>query len=73
MSQPVLEPELEWERSGFFPDVVFCNGWVFDESQHKFTLYYGASDKYIGGFSATLTELLTLATQNKPTPLALRP
>lgn len=25
---PLLQPELSWEREGFFPNVVFSNGWV---------------------------------------------
>jgi beta-1,2-mannobiose phosphorylase / 1,2-beta-oligomannan phosphorylase len=56
-SVPLLTPELPWERSGFFPNVVFSNGWVTmpDRTNDKTTdqpgaiwVYYGAADSGVG-------------------------
>ena len=47
---PLLSPELDWERNGFFPNVVFSNGWV--ENPHNIAnewwVYYGAADSGVG-------------------------
>ena len=49
---PLLSPELIWEREGFFPNVVFSNGWVQwpEGSAHagKIWVYYGAADSGVG-------------------------
>ncbi|GAB4027679.1 glycoside hydrolase family 130 protein [Spirosoma koreense] len=49
---PLLLPELSWEREGFFPNVVFSNGWVKwpEQSEHpgKIWVYYGAADSGVG-------------------------
>jgi predicted GH43/DUF377 family glycosyl hydrolase len=49
---PLLRPELSWEREGFFPNVVFANGWVRwpDGSAQagKIWVYYGAADSGVG-------------------------
>ncbi|ADB36831.1 glycoside hydrolase family 130 protein [Spirosoma linguale] len=49
---PLLTPELDWERDGFFPNVVFANGWVQwpAESDHagEIWVYYGAADSGVG-------------------------
>ena len=40
---PFLKPESDYETSGFFPHVVFCNGLVeFDDG--TLFVYYGACD-----------------------------
>ncbi len=56
--EPLLSPELTWEREGFFPNVVFANGWVqWPESSDKagqIWAYYGAADSGVG-----LAELVT--------------
>ncbi len=44
---PILEPSYEYERKGFFGNVVFTNGHLVDEG--LITLYYGASDEVICG------------------------
>lgn len=44
---PLLTPDLPWERKGFFPNVVFCNGWV-PESDGSVLVYYGAADSGVG-------------------------
>ncbi len=40
-----MEPLAEYERTGFFGNVVFTNGHVLDGD--TLTLYYGASDSVI--------------------------
>ena len=59
---PLLTPELPWEREGFFPNVVFANGWIQwpDNKENreagragKIWVYYGAADSGVG-----LAELL---------------
>lgn len=51
-SIPLLTPELPWEREGFFPNVVFSNGWIrWPESSDKagrIWVYYGAADSGVG-------------------------
>jgi predicted GH43/DUF377 family glycosyl hydrolase len=44
--EPILEPELEWEKVGNVPNVVFSCGAV--EFQDKYYVYYGAADTCIG-------------------------
>ena len=43
---PVFEPELEWEKVGQVPNVVFVEGLV--KRQGDWLIYYGAADKYVG-------------------------
>lgn len=45
--QPLLSPELPWEREGFFPNVVFSNGWV-KRPDGRIWVYYGAADSSVG-------------------------
>ncbi len=49
---PFLTPELPWEREGFFPDVVFSNGWV--QQGRQAMVYYGAADQSVGAFMLDL-------------------
>ena len=44
--QPVFAPELQWEKVGQVPDVVFVEGMVSTKGQNLF--YYGGADKYVG-------------------------
>jgi beta-1,2-mannobiose phosphorylase / 1,2-beta-oligomannan phosphorylase len=44
---PLLTPELSWEREGFFPNVVFSNGWVAN-GPGEWWVYYGAADSGVG-------------------------
>lgn len=56
--EPLLSPELVWEREGFFPNVVFSNGWVQwpdgSDKAGQIWVYYGAADSGVG-----LAELIT--------------
>ncbi|GAB3256258.1 glycoside hydrolase family 130 protein [Larkinella harenae] len=44
---PLLTPDLDWERVGFFPNVVFSNGWV-QLPDGRILVYYGAADYCVG-------------------------
>src|ERR1700730_15820353 len=44
--KPVFAPELEWEKTGQVPNVVFVEGLVKEKS--GYLLYYGGADKYVG-------------------------
>jgi predicted GH43/DUF377 family glycosyl hydrolase len=43
---PVFAPELDWEKVGQVPNVVFVEGLVADKDHYL--LYYGGADKYVG-------------------------
>ena len=43
--EPILSPETEYEKNGFFGNVVFSNGHLVQDDE--ITLYYGASDEVI--------------------------
>jgi len=43
---PVFGPELEWEKQGQVPNVVFVEGMV--QRGAKFLFFYGGADKYVG-------------------------
>jgi predicted GH43/DUF377 family glycosyl hydrolase len=43
---PVFAPELEWEKTGQVPNVVFVEGMVRRDG--RWLLYYGAADKFVG-------------------------
>ncbi len=56
-SRPILQPEADYETSGFFPNVVFSNGLVqFDDN--VVLIYYGACDEYTCLASTTIDQLL---------------
>lgn len=43
---PLFAPELDWEKVGQVPNVVFVEGVV--RRQNRWLIYYGAADKYVG-------------------------
>ncbi len=45
-SEPILEPELDWEINGYVPNVVFSCGQVIWNDQ--LYVYYGGADQAIG-------------------------
>lgn len=63
---PLLEPVLDYELTGFFGNVIFTNGHVVEGDE--VTLYYGASDEVICG--ATLSVEAVLEAVLKDTRLA---
>jgi predicted GH43/DUF377 family glycosyl hydrolase len=54
--QPLMEPHADYERNGFFGNVVFTNGQLVRGDQ--LTIYYGASDSVICGAQFTIKEIL---------------
>jgi predicted GH43/DUF377 family glycosyl hydrolase len=54
--EPIMEPVADYERTGFFGNVVFTNGHVVDGD--TVTLYYGASDSVICGARLSLQGIL---------------
>lgn len=53
---PIMEPVTDYEKNGFFGNVVFTNGqWVRGD---KITVYYGASDEVVCGADFSLKEIL---------------
>lgn len=53
---PIMEPLEQYEKTGFFGNVVFTNGHLVDGD--KITLYYGASDEVICGAVFSITAIL---------------
>jgi beta-1,2-mannobiose phosphorylase / 1,2-beta-oligomannan phosphorylase len=53
---PILEPVADYERTGFFGNVVFTNGQVVNGDE--ITCYYGASDEVICGVKFSVEEVL---------------
>lgn len=54
-AQPILEPELEWEKNGFVPNVVFSNGQAV--VGNELFVYYGGADRVIGVAKIGLDEI----------------
>jgi beta-1,2-mannobiose phosphorylase / 1,2-beta-oligomannan phosphorylase len=54
--EPIMEPAADYERAGFFGNVVFTNGHVVDGE--TVTIYYGASDSVICGAKLSIPEIL---------------
>ncbi len=55
--EPIMEPLAEYERTGFFGNVIFTNGHVVDGD--TVTTYYGASDSVICGARFSIREILS--------------
>lgn len=55
---PIMEPIMEYEKTGFFGNVVFTNGHLVEED--TITLYYGASDEVICAAKLSVKEILKL-------------
>ncbi|MGH9107539.1 MAG: hypothetical protein ACRDZX_17260 [Acidimicrobiales bacterium] len=56
LPEAVLEPELEWERSGDVDNVIFVQGAHRDGD--KLYITYGAADRCIGAATASVSHLL---------------
>jgi len=54
--EPILGPEADYEREGFFGDVVFSCGLLYEQEMLK--IYYGASDTSICYAEIGLKEVL---------------
>ncbi len=55
--EPIMEPIAEYEKTGFFGNVVFTNGHYVEED--IITLFYGASDEVICKAELSIKEILT--------------
>jgi len=44
--QPILQPEMPWEKAGQVPNVVFVEGMV--QLGERYLFYYGGADRYVG-------------------------
>ena len=53
--QPVMVAELEFERSGYLPDIVFPTGLVRREDH--LLVYYGAADTATGVAQYSLSDM----------------
>ncbi len=53
---PIMEPDMPYEQTGFFGNVVFTNGHYVDGDTINF--YYGASDEVICGAKFSISEIL---------------
>jgi len=54
--EPIMEPIAEYEKTGFFGNVVFSNGYYADGD--NLILYYGASDEVICRAEFSVEEIL---------------
>ena len=54
--EPIMVPSAEYERHGFFGNVVFTNGQIVDGD--RVTVYYGASDTVVCGAHFQVSEIL---------------
>ena len=43
---PIFFPEMDWEKAGQVPNVVFVEGMI--KQNNRYLFYYGGADKYIG-------------------------
>jgi len=59
-SRPVLVPEADYERTGVYRDVVFCNGLVADEDGTLW-VYYGAADRVCAAAVTSVQEMVAAA------------
>jgi len=55
--QPILEPQAEYERHGFFGNVVFSCG-ALAEPDGRVVVYYGAADRQVCAAQAAVDDLL---------------
>ena len=55
--EPLLEPTAEYEKTGFFGNVVFTNGHLVNGDE--ITMYYGASDEVICGATLSIENILS--------------
>ncbi len=62
--KPIFEPETNYERSGFFGDVVFTCGLLCEDNRLK--LYYGAADTTTCYAEIPLPDILATLTSQGP-------
>lgn len=55
--QPIMEPIADYEKTGFFGNVIFTNGHLLNGD--KLSIYYGASDEVICLADFSVSEILS--------------
>jgi len=58
LPEPIMRPELAWERSGDVDNVVFVQG-ALARGDGRIYLTYGASDRHVGAATVETAALLT--------------
>lgn len=53
---PIMEPIMDYEKTGFFGNVIFTNGHVVEGD--RISMYYGASDEVICGAHLSVNQIL---------------
>ncbi|HHN48400.1 MAG TPA: glycosidase [Bacteroidales bacterium] len=53
---PIMEPIMDYEKTGFFGNVIFTNGHVVEGD--RISMYYGASDEVICGAHLSIKQIL---------------
>ena len=61
-NKAIMEPEADYEKEGFFGNVVFTNGHIVNGDE--ITLYYGASDTVICGAKLSISKILQSLKEN---------
>ncbi|HZJ74205.1 MAG TPA: glycoside hydrolase family 130 protein [Perlabentimonas sp.] len=54
--EPIMEPTMDYEKTGFFGNVIFTNGHIVKGD--TITMYYGASDEVICGAELSIKQIL---------------
>lgn len=56
---PIMIPTADYEKTGFFGNVVFTNGHIIDADGDTVTFFYGASDEFVCRAQFSITEILS--------------
>ena len=56
-NEPFMRPETDYEKHGFFDNVVFVNGHI-RVNEDLLYLYYGGADKYTAGCEVSISDIL---------------
>jgi predicted GH43/DUF377 family glycosyl hydrolase len=59
--KPIMEPKEDYERTGFFGEVIFTNGHIVKGDQIQ--IYYGAADEFVGLATFSIKEILKTLNQ----------
>jgi beta-1,2-mannobiose phosphorylase / 1,2-beta-oligomannan phosphorylase len=56
-AEPLMQPEADYEKKGFFGNVVFSCGAIVG-GKGSITIYYGASDNFVAAANTTIGKIL---------------
>jgi predicted GH43/DUF377 family glycosyl hydrolase len=62
LPEPILEPELDWERQGDVDNVIFVQG--AHRNGDDLYIVYGAADRYVGAATASVSHLVDALTSS---------